>query len=308
MGIMERYHRPVLLREVIEYLNISPGGKYADLTFGEGGHSEAILEAGASEVVATDRDKEALETYAQGGKYALDPRLKRFHTRFSRFREIAGDTKFDGILVDLGVSTRQLLRAERGFSFSQAGPLDMRMDASHDEDLLSRLKEMTVEELTEALRENADLAQARSYARRIFDRLSSGRLNHTLDLAAVAGPKHGRSHPATPLFLALRMMVNNELGEVNDGIPPLLDCLRPGGRLVVITFHSTEDRAVKKLFQKLSGRCICGPHQAVCLCSREKLVELILRKPLTASAEELAENPRARSAKLRCVEKNAMSS
>jgi len=300
---VERYHEPVLLAEVIDFIGLKEGGVYADLTFGEGGHTSEMLKRGVAKVVAVDRDNEALSLYRESGEMRQDPRLELHHSRYSRFPEVAAGRKFDGILIDLGVSTRQLLRAERGFSFAEAGPLDMRMDKEGDASLADRLAELEPEELADSLYRNADLKNSRSLARKIIERARGGRLATTLDLAAVAGPKHGKRHPATPLFLALRMLVNEELDEIANGIPPLLDCLKDGGRLAVITFHSTEDREVKRLFNLLGGKCICG--EAFCTCPREQRVRILTKKPVEATPAELERNPRARSAKLRCVEKVA---
>ncbi len=299
---MEKLHRPVLLKETLEILKIRAGGTYADLTFGEGGHTGAILEAGAGRVLATDRDPEALRLYREGGQYKDDPRLTLFHTKFSAFTELAGETRFDGILVDLGVSTRQLLKPERGFSFSNPGPLDMRMNGSEGPTLDEKLDSMDLEELASSFWRNADLQHPYAIARRVLEAHRRGDLKTTADLAKVAGGRReGKSHPATPLFLALRMLVNDEMNEIERGLPPLIDLLVPGGRLAVISFHSTEDRAVKKLFQQLAGRCICG--EQLCLCPRVEKVLLVVRKPIEAGEEELFENPRARSAKLRGIEK-----
>jgi len=298
---MEKYHRSVLLEEVIEVLQPGPGRVYADCTFGEGGHSEALLAAGAEKVIGLDRDPEALKIYRESGARRNDPRLRLVHGRFSRFAEVVGETGLDGILVDLGVSTRQLLRAERGFSFNQAGPLDMRMDSTEERDLARLLDETTPEELAEGFQRVADLYNATPFTRRILEAHRQGKFKSTLDLAAIAGPRHGKSHPATAMFLALRMLVNDEYEEVAEGLPRLLDVLKPGGRLAVITFHSTEDRLVKRFTQRLAGQCTCD--ERICRCPREKLARIVLKKAVVASEQEMRENPRARSAKLRCVEK-----
>jgi len=302
-GSMERLHRPVLLSEVIEIIKIKHGGVYADFTFGEGGHTEAFLRAGAGQVFSTDRDSEALRLYREHGEFRQDPRLSLFHTRFSEFKAFAGKTRFDGILADLGVSTRQLVVPERGFSFSASGPLDMRMDPASGTTLDEKLDTMDLEELASSLWRNADLKHPYGVARRVLEAHRAGKLKTTADLAALFNDRRekGKSHPATALFMALRMIVNEELKEIETGLPEAVDLLCPGGRLAVITFHSTEDRVVKKLFQELAGRCICAQHP--CLCPRVEKVSLVTKKPFTPSAEELATNPRARSAKLRCVEK-----
>ncbi len=297
---MERIHRPVLLKECLEALQVRPDGWYADMTFGEGGHSDAILEGGASGLVGVDRDSETLEAYRAHGKFRSDPRLDLRHMTFSDFAAAPPSRKFDGILADLGVSTRQLLTPERGFSFQADGPLDMRMDRMEDRSLDAFLSETSQEELAEQLKRVADLNQARGMARKILRAREKGQLNRTSDLARVAGGKWSKVHPATPVFLALRMIVNREYDEVETGIPALLRHLTPGGRLAVITFHSTEDRLVKRLFARLAGRCICA--STPCECPRQELVRLVNTKPIGPSEEELQVNPRARSAKLRTVE------
>jgi 16S rRNA (cytosine1402-N4)-methyltransferase len=159
----------------------------------------------------------------------------------------------------------------------------------------------TAEELAEGFARVADLPRAEPFTRRILEAYHAGRFKTTLDLAAIAGPRRGKTHPATAMFLALRMLVNQEYEEVEQGLPILLQALRPGGRLVVITFHSTEDRLVKRIFQRLAGRCICD--EPICRCSRVRTVDWVYKKAVVATAEEMRENPRARSAKLRCVEK-----
>lgn len=293
-----------MLRECLDYLRVRPGGHYADLTFGEGGHSEAMIKAGAAQVVAVDRDTMALDQYRQAGEFREDPRLELHHGRFSEFSRLASARDLDGILIDLGVSTQQLLRAERGFSFGASGPLDMRMNASGEERTLEEmLASANVEELADALERNTDMKPALPIARALLDAYRRGTVHNTGDLAGLAKASGGKRHPATVIFLALRMWVNQELKEIEEGIPPLLDCLKPGGRLAVITFHSTEDRAVKLLFKGLSGKCVCPPGKRICECPKVRRVELVLKKPLEPTREELRANPRARSAKLRCVEK-----
>ena len=298
---MEWVHTPVLLEEVIDFIGFSIGGAYADLTFGEGGHTGALLERGASEVWAVDRDLSAIRQYEEKGKFRLDPRLHLNHSRFSEFLKLTQGKQFDGILVDLGVSTRQILSEERGMTFQKPGPLDMRMDQTSGLTLKEFLETVTEEELASILYENADLPGSRRLARKILEAHRSGTLHNTQDLAHLFGPKRSKTHPATVPFMALRMAVNQELEEISHTLPRLLDCLNERGRLVVITFHSTEDRLVKNIFKILAGRCVCK--ELVCLCSKMERVKLLTKKPVEASPSELQKNPRARSAKLRCVEK-----
>ena len=299
---MEKLHKPVLLYEVIENINVIAGGEYADLTFGEAGHSDALLNHQISLLVGNDRDESTLQRYREGGKYRDDVRLRLVVGPFSDFLSQVGDTKFDGILVDLGVSTRQLLEPSRGFSLMKAGPLDMRMNPGKGESLASFLARLTPEELADELYKNAEIRESRKLARRIIDGFNQGKIQNTIDLAQLAGNRTpGKSHPATALFTALRMMVNREMEEMETTIPLLVDALKSGGRLVVITFHSTEDRIIKRLFSKLAGKCICD--EPICRCKQPAKVKLITKKPVEPTEKELLDNPRARSAKLRCVEK-----
>lgn len=300
--IMEKLHRPVLLSEVIENINIIESGVYADLTFGEGGHSDALLDNKIGQLIANDRDLNTLDRYRAHGKYRSDKRLRLVQGPFSQFLSKNEGIVFDGILVDLGVSTRQLLEPERGFSLMKPGPLDMRMNPGEGEPLSGWLSRLSPEQLADELYQNAEIRESRSLARKIINAFNSGNIQNTVDLAALAGRKvPGKSHPATALFTALRMMVNQERQEMEQTIPALIDRLKAGGRLVVITFHSTEDRIIKRLFLKAAGKCICD--EPICRCKRDAIVKIITKKPIEPSNEELLANPRARSAKLRCVEK-----
>jgi 16S rRNA (cytosine1402-N4)-methyltransferase len=297
---MERWHRSILVNEIIEVLRISPSGCYADLTFGEGGHSGSFLARGAGRVVGLDRDGEALERYRAEGEYRDDPRLELKHGRFSRFSELVQES-FDGILIDLGPSTRQLLDPERGFSFSRPGPLDMRMDRREATSLFDVIQRLTIRELAERLESYADLKSAKKIADRIKRGFDDDTLKTTSDLMVLVGSRHGKTNPATQLFMALRMLINDELGEIEHGVPPLISLLKPGGRLAIITFHSGEDRLVKRILKSLAGRCICD--FPICVCPREASVTWVLKKALPPGREEVRLNPRARSAKLRCVER-----
>lgn len=298
---MEWLHKSVLPAEVIDFIGLKSGGVYADLTFGEGGHTGALLKGGAQEVWAVDRDLSAINNYVKAGSFAQDPKLKLHHKRFSEFPALAGPKRFDGVLLDLGVSTRQLISEERGFTFQKPGPLDMRMDQSRGPTLKELLEGLTEDELADILYFNADLKNSRALARKILNAFRSGQIESTQDLADCLGKRTGKTHPATVPFMALRMAVNRELEEISETLPKLVELLKPSGRLVVITFHSTEDRLVKTVFKKLAGRCIC--QELICQCSKEARVKILTKKPVEPSLEELSQNPRSRSAKLRCVEK-----
>ena len=299
---MERWHRSVLLDETLELLGEIKGGMFADLTFGEGGHTEAILEKGAKQVFAVDRDSEAINRYLKDGRLKDDPRLKIFHGNLSSFPEMGFEEPFDGILMDLGVSTRQLLEADRGFSFTESGPLDMRMNRSEGPTLEELLSQIKAPDLADIIYENTDLRTSRPVARRILYAFEKVELKTTADLAKLFhSPRPQDKNPATVIFLALRMWVNQEGNEVRDTIPQLIPLLKKGGRLAVITFHSSEDRWVKNLFQRLSGQCVCG--KSPCECPRVEIVKLVTRKPVGPSDKEKSENARSRSALLRCVER-----
>ncbi len=282
-------HRPVMLRETVGALNPRSGGLYVDATLGLGGHTEALLAACAPDgrVVAVDRDPEARALARARLAHAAD-RLTVVEGNFDRFDERAGlvEGSVDGVLADLGGSSLQLDRAERGFSFRRPGPLDMRMDPTQGPTASEMLRAASLEDLEGWLRRAGEERFAGKLARRLKD-LAPG-LGSTADLAeAVARcvPRRGRSHPATRVFLALRMAVNREMESLDDFLARAARVLKPGGRLAVLTFHSEEDRRVKE-----AGRG--GPPWRA-----------VTKKPLAASGVERAENPRSRSAKLRVLEK-----
>jgi 16S rRNA (cytosine1402-N4)-methyltransferase len=305
----EFFHEPVLAREVVEVLRPSPGKLFLDGTLGGGGHSGLLLGEGAR-VIALDKDPRALA--------AATARLARFGEAFravrSDFRDAGavlsalGIAEVDGALVDLGVSSPQLDDAARGFSFSKPGPLDMRM-GEEGETLAGLLRRIDVRELERILREYGEEPFARPVARAIKAAVDADAPLDTARLAEVvagaiprrAWPK--RIHPATRTFQALRIAVNDELGALAawlDGLPALLGA---GGRAAVIAFHSLEDRMVKERFRALTQACTCPPDLPVCACGARARFTPVTRKAMKASDEEVARNPRARSARLRAVEK-----
>jgi 16S rRNA (cytosine1402-N4)-methyltransferase len=303
-------HEPVLLEEVLEALSPVSGGLYVDGTVGGGGHSEAILEACSPEgrLVAFDRDDWALEAAAK--------RLARFGNRLELHREaFAGLAKLlvkrpcDGVLLDLGVSSPQLDEAERGFSFQSDGPLDMRMDRRQRVTAEQLVNELEPEELAEIFWKLGGERKSRRIARAIFEQRSMQRLESTLQLAEVverACPRRGaRAHPATGVFQALRMAVNDELGQVERGLEAGWSVLKPGGRMAVITFHSGEDRAVKQFSRDLARPyTVRGEVDLPELREqREPLARELSRKAIKPSEAELDRNPRSRSAQLRVLEK-----
>ena len=303
-------HEPVLLEEVLEALSPVSGGLYVDGTVGGGGHSEAILEACSPEgrLVAFDRDDWALEAAAK--------RLARFGNRLELHREaFAGLAKrlvkrpCDGVLLDLGVSSPQLDEAERGFSFQSDGPLDMRMDRRQPVTAEQLVNELEPEELAEIFWKLGGERKSRRIARAIVEQRSMQRLESTLQLAEVverACPRRGaRAHPATGVFQALRMAVNDELGQVERGLEAGWSVLKPGGRMAVITFHSGEDRAVKQFSRDLARPyTVRGEVDLPELREpREPLARELSRKAIKPSEAELDRNPRSRSAQLRVLEK-----
>lgn len=304
---MPFYHLPVLLQEVVQYLEPRPGKLIFDGTLGGGGHTEALLQHGAR-VVAMDQDEEAL-------RYATE-RLKPYGDHFcalrGNFRDFpevlgeAGVAGLDGMLIDIGVSSRHLDAAERGFSFSKDGPLDMRMDTSGPVTAADLVNTAPVEELERILREYGEEPQARRMAQAIVRARAKQPILTTLQLANViaeACPKFSKRHPATLAFQGLRLAVNDELGALTEFLAAAPKWLKPGGRLAVITFHSLEDRIVKHTFQKISAPLLDRPEWPAPRPNPECVVRLVTRKSVEASANETALNPRARSARLRVVER-----
>lgn len=302
------HHIPVLLNECIEQLSIRPGGDYLDCTLGGGGHSAAILyELEGGSLTGIDRDADAI---AAATARITDPRFHALRGNFHDARELTGDAKFDGILADLGVSSHQLDVRERGFSYHDDAPLDMRMDADQPVTAADIVKTRSEDELNRIFRDYGEEKWARQIARVICDRRKSTPIETTSQLVDVIDasiPKKFRekdgSHPARRTFQALRIAVNDELDPLADAVKMLSDMLKPGGRLCIITFHSLEDRIVKNAFRELANPCVCPPGMPVCVCGKRPTVKLVTRKPITAAEDELNENPRARSASLRVLEK-----
>jgi 16S rRNA (cytosine1402-N4)-methyltransferase len=304
-------HATVLAQEVVELLRPAPGEVFLDGTLGGGGHAEALLERGAR-VIGTDRDPRALA--------AARARLARFGEAFqavrSDFRDAEGVLRslgiaaVDGALVDLGVSSPQLEEAERGFSFSRPGPLDMRM-SDQGETLAELLARADERELTRILREYGEEPFARPVARAILRAVEKegARALDTARLAeVVAGAIPRRAwprsiHPATRTFQALRIAVNDELGALAAWLAALPRVVAPGGRAAAISFHSLEDRMVKRAFQALTRSCTCPPGLPVCRCGSNPEFRAVTKRAVTPTEAEVARNPRARSAKLRAVVK-----
>ncbi len=308
---MEFSHKPVMLAECIEALDIKPNGIYLDGTMGGGGHSREIakrLTAGGR-LIAVDRDADAHE--------AARERLREYIDRVTFIRDDfknacadldeLGIGGLDGVLLDLGVSSWQLDSAERGFSYMKDAPLDMRMDRSTGESAYEVVNGYTESELVRILREYGEEKLAGRIAARIVREREKAPIRTTLQLAELvagcypAATRHKFGNPAKRTFQAIRIEVNGELEGLSEAVTALARRLVPGGRMAVITFHSLEDRIVKNAFRQMSLSCTCPPDFPVCVCGKVKEVELVNSKPITASAAELRENPRAESAKLRII-------
>lgn len=310
---MEFVHKPVLLNECIQALCIKPDGIYLDGTMGGGGHSYEIakrLTAGGK-LVAVDKDGDAHE--------AAQKRLQDFSDRIIFVRDDfknacavldeLGIDHLDGVLLDLGVSSYQLDNAERGFSYMQDAPLDMRMDRGQKLSAYEVVNGYSVNELAAIFRDYGEEKLARRIAEKIAEArqkapvATTGELAKIVEQAYPAATRWKFGHPAKRVFQAVRIEVNGELADLEEAVTALARRLKPQGRMAVITFHSLEDRAVKNAFRQLSLSCTCPPDFPVCVCGKVQEVKLINAKPITADADELRDNPRAESAKLRVIER-----
>ncbi len=306
---MEFRHLPVLLTETIEGLNIKPDGIYVDGTAGGGGHSSEILKRLKSgKLYSIDRDPDAIKTVTE--RFKGEPCSVIVKGRFGdmkRLLEERGVTHVDGVLLDIGVSSHQLDTASRGFSFHEDAPLDMRM-SQEGQTAAQLVNTLPFAELARIIGTYGEDKYAASISRAIIRYREEKEIATTLELAEIiksAVPQKVRreGHPARQTFQALRIAVNDEFGELERGLESAFEMLNPGGRLAVITFHSIEDRITKQAMQKWCTGCTCPPDFPVCVCGNKPRAKLINRKPLTASAKELEENSRSRSAKLRVCEK-----
>jgi 16S rRNA (cytosine1402-N4)-methyltransferase len=303
-------HIPVLLSPVLDGLNTAalPDGLFIDGTVGAGGHATAILNtASNSGLLGFDRDPRSL-AIAQETLASFGERVKLVHANYNRMQEFApqyGFSSVDGILLDLGISSMHVDEAERGFTFRNDAPLDMRFDPGSGEstaaDLVNTLDEHELADIIFQYGEDRDsrrIARAIVAARPLF---TTRQLADVIEKAH-RGPRE-KIHPATRTFQALRIAVNNELVALEDVLPQTIRLLKPGGRLAIITFHSLEDRIVKQFFRDESTDCLCPPKQIVCTCGHKASIALVNRKPIAPDDSEIATNPRSRSAKLRVVEK-----
>jgi 16S rRNA (cytosine1402-N4)-methyltransferase len=307
----EFHHVPVLLGESIEHLHLSPGATVLDGTLGGAGHAEAILERTRPDgvLVGLDLDEEALAA-AAARLEAHGDRVRLVHASFRRIEDVVanlGLAAVDGVLLDLGVSSHQLDVAERGFRFAEAEhsetPLDMRMDRTQGQGAAELLRRATMDELVGWFQRYGELPGSKRLARAITEQRALAPLETTADLLRVIKSARiggGRRHnPATLVFQALRIAVNDELAALEQGLEAAIRVLAPGGRLVVISYHSLEDRIVKQTFRAAARGCDCPPQIPVCVCGKKPRLEIVTRRPISPGDEETAANPRARSAKLR---------
>ncbi len=308
-------HQTVLLEEAVTALAVKENGTYVDATFGRGGHSRAILSqlGPKGRLIAIDRDPDAIETAR--ATLGLDPRCEVVHASFARWADVCEQLgltgKIDGLLMDLGVSSPQLDDAERGFSFLRDGPLDMRMDPSQGESAATWLARVDEAELSRVLWEYGEERFSRKIARAIVRfREEHGPIERTSQLAALIDEtvprKEPGKHPATRSFQAIRIHINRELDEIRQALDGVPDALAPGGRLVVISFHSLEDRIVKRFMRSASKGPVLPRHLPV---TGEQLGPMqLVSKPVRPSREEIQNNPRARSAVMRVAEKRRLAS
>lgn len=304
-------HIPVLFQETIDSLNIKPDGIYIDGTAGGGGHSEAIAKrlGAAGTLLAIDQDPDAIEAVKKRLKDYPNVLVRRGNfSQMDSLAEECGITGVDGVLMDIGVSSHQLDTAERGFSYHQDAPLDMRMSqqGTSAADLVNTL---TWQELARILSQYGEEKSAVRIAKGIVAAREENPITTTLQLAEVvrqsvpAAVRREPGHPARKTFQALRIQVNGELDRLSEGLNAAFSLLKPGGRLAVITFHSLEDRIVKKRMAEWCQGCICPPDFPVCVCGRTPKAELLYKRGLSPSEEELKENPRSRSSRLRVCTK-----
>jgi 16S rRNA (cytosine1402-N4)-methyltransferase len=319
---MQTIHIPVMLEEVLKYLQPRAGGQYVDGTIGGGGHTEAILERSApgGRVLGIDSDAQALAGVEKRLASAVrDERLVLVHGNFAELARIVNEAGFAssvaGVLLDLGFSSNQIEDPQRGFSFSVDGPLDMRLDQSQELSAAELVNNASEQELADIFWRYGEETRSRQVAWRIVRERSRGPITQTAQLARVVSAgvpyKPGMIHPATRVFQALRIAVNAELERLEAALPQIVDVLSAGqtgdaegggGRMVIISFHSLEDRLVKGYMRREAMDCICPPGLPVCVCNHKARLRLLTPKPVTPAKYEVQINPRARSAKLRAAE------
>lgn len=305
---MKFEHIPVLATDTIKNLNIKKGGVYVDLTLGKGGHSKMILEnlSDKGRLIAIDQDKEAIEAAKENLKDFSN--VTFINSNFEKFEEVLanlGLDLIDGALMDIGVSSYQIDNAERGFSYMKEGPLDMRMNQDNELTAEIVVNEYSQDELERIFFEYGEERFSKSVARNIIKQRSEGRIDSTIKLRDIIRKsiKSNETHPEKRVFQALRIEVNRELEVLENTIETVVDHLKIGGRIAIISFHSLEDRIVKNKFKDLATSCICPPELPVCVCNHKAKIKVITRKPITATMKELKMNSRSKPAKLRVGER-----
>lgn len=308
---MTQIHTPVLLHEVIEWLDPRANENFVDCTLGFAGHSSEIMTKIGPDgiLVGIDQDREAL-SFASKKLEKYGKRFKPFYGNFEEIEEAVESTPITGgILADLGVSSFQLDEAERGFSFQKSGPIDMRMSAENTLTAKVIVNEYSEKDLTEIIRKYGDERFSARIASRIVKEREKGEITNTLELAKIVSEAIPRRfwpksiNPATRTFQALRIAVNDELGVLERFLPKAIEILEPGARLGIITFHGLEDKIVKEFFTKMANPCTCPPEFPKCICEKSPIVKILTKKGIKSTEEEIKNNPRSRSAKLRVVEK-----
>lgn len=301
-------HQPVMLEQTLDLLNVRPGKLYVDATAGAGGHLREIHKRSQSAVIGIDRDLRSLNRL----RAEMPAEVKLAHSNFDDIDEVVHSfglsTVSGGILADLGVSSMQLDDPDRGFSFLRDGPLDMRMDPTGPVTAADLVNAMKEKDLADIIYKYGEERQSRLIARRIAEARPITTTGQLADIVSRCvrrqyGKNADTSHPATRTFQALRIAVNNELDSLTTFLRKSISLLEPGARIVVITFHSLEDRAVKQIFRDAAATCVCPPRQPICTCGRKPELLIITRKPVVADEQEVLANPRSRSAKLRAGEK-----
>jgi 16S rRNA (cytosine1402-N4)-methyltransferase len=304
-------HVPVLLEEVPEWLGCTPGGIYTDCTVGLGGHARGILERiqPSGRLIAIDADADALRE-ARKKLAAWKESVTYVRDNFRNLERILGRLgvkQADGILFDLGMSSAQVGKASRGFSLYKSGPLDMRFDRRQSLTAAEIVNRYPEKEIVKIIREFGEEKAARRVARAIVQRRERSEFSSTDEvaelMAGVVGPRRGGIHPATRAFQALRIAVNREIESLELALPQAIEALNPGGRLVVLSYHSLEDRVVKETFRQFEKGCVCPPSFPVCTCGRVSEVEVLTKKPICPAPSEIRTNPRSRSARMRVCER-----
>lgn len=309
---MDFSHKSVLLNETIEGLNVRKGKIYLDGTLGGAGHSYEILKKldKTGLLIGIDQDQEALKAARE--RLSEFKNVEYFNLNYIDFEKALdelGIEKIDGVLLDIGVSSYQFDNPERGFSYRFDAPLDMRMDKSLEISAKDIVNTYSEDEITEIIREYGEEKWASRISKYIVQERKNKKIDTTFELVEIiknaipAGARRNGPHPAKRTFQALRIEVNKELDVLNNSIDKFVHRLNPGGRIAIITFHSLEDRIVKNSFKYLEKDCICPPTSPICTCNKKREIKIITRKPITASEDELKENNRSHSAKLRIAEK-----